>query len=172
MLKHYKGTSGYAYLYLTLFFSLALLVLIIAGLCQALGFSEVGKVAGGIIISSFWIFGFVITQRFLAVEKRRPTLSEANIISIKNVLFFIALLLGLALLFFVFKTVGSGGFGGESARGGPPEGKTPGDGKQKTRAIQMAWGMMATILLFYIAPLLNLAILSRFMRPDEPEKTS
>ncbi len=162
MLKHHNGTSGYAYLYLTIFFSALLLTLLIAGLCGALGFAGINKAAGGIILASFWIIGFVITQRFVAIEKRRPTFSEANIIAIKNVLFVIILLLGLAIIGFLFTILG----GGEA-----PEAKPSDKDEPNSRAIQIVWGITATVFLLYVAPLFNLTVLSRFMQPSTAEET-
>jgi len=83
MLNHYRGTGGYAALYLGIIFGVILLTLVAMGISAALGFSEsAGKVAGGVILAAFWIVGFVVMQRFIAIENRRPSLAESNIIGI------------------------------------------------------------------------------------------
>lgn len=176
MLNHYRGTGGYAALYLAIFFGIALLTLVVMLMVSVMGFGQSGgKLAGGVILAAFWVVGFVVMQRFVAIENRRPSLTESNIIGVKSVLYFLGILLSLAVLIaviiFLVKLIGAvtGGAGGEGAGGGPkgpPQSAQSGEGnEQKKRAIGAMWGMSVTLLLLYIAPFFNLAVLSRFVSP-------
>lgn len=165
MLKHYKGTSGYSYLYLFIFFPAVFLTLFLFGLSKVLGMSQGNGIVGGVIFAIFWIAGYVITQRFIHVEKRRPTISEANIISIKNFAHVIGLMLVLGILALLIAIVVGGGGGGEEAR-------PKGDDDQATQLIRMVWGVMAMLFTIYLAPFINLAIISRFMQSNAPGEHS
>jgi len=140
--------------------------LVALGLCAALGILDnAGKVAGGVILAAFWIVGFIVMQRFIAIENRRPSLAESNIIGIKSVLyvfvpiFSTALLIALAI--FLAKLVG---IGGEAKQAGQAAQAADASG-QNQNAIGALWGIFAMMFLLYIAPFVNLAVLSRLFSP-------
>jgi len=166
MLNHYRGTGGYAGLYLVVVFGVSLLTLIVAGLCGIMGFEGAGKVAGGVILAAFWIVGFVVMQRFIAIENRRPSLAESNIIGIKSVLYVFVPLLSLALLIAVTivlaKLIGIGG----EAKGPSQAAQNADAAGQQQKAMGALWGLFATMFLLYAAPFLNLAVLSRLVTPS------
>jgi len=170
MLHHHKGTSGYAYLYLMLMLFVMSLTGLFAGLGSTLGLDSAGKIAGGVIFAAFWIIGFLVMQRFLAVENRAPTLSESNAVGVKTVLIVLGTLLaiGLCVAFVVVtvKLIGMvlGEGGGAEARGGG-RGKPGGTADQNKQAVQTLMGVFGTFLVLYAAPFLNLAILSRLFQP-------
>lgn len=174
MLQHYKGTSGYAYLYLILVLCVCLASALFSGLGSMLGMTSAGQIAGGVIFAAFWIIGFIVMQRFLAIENRRPTLSEANIIGVKSVLsvfgilFLLATCVGLVVL--IVNLIGSlAESGGANAGGngrGPSSQNRGGGPDQNRQAIGTLWGAFAAMFILYAAPFFNLAVLSRLFRPN------
>jgi len=114
MLNHYRGTGGYAALYLMIVFGVILLTTVLAVIMSVVGLGQnAGKIAGGIIFIALWAIGFVVMQRFIAIEKRRPTLGESNIVGVKSVLYFLAITLVVVLVIAVTvlltKLIGGGG---------------------------------------------------------------
>lgn len=170
MLHHHKGTSGYAYLYLMLMLFVISLTGLFAGLGSTLGLDSAGKIAGGVVFVAFWIIGFLVMQRFLAVENRKPTLSEANAVGVKTVLTVLGTLLaiGLCVAFVVVtvKLIGMvlGEGGGAEARGGGRS-KRGGDVNQIQQAVNALMGFFGTLFVLYAAPFLNLALISRLFQP-------
>ena len=166
MLNHYRGTGGYAALYLVIVLGVSLLTLIVAGLCGILGFEGAGKVAGGVILAAFWIVGFIVMQRFVIIENRRPSLAESNIISIKSVMYVFLPIFSLALLIVVCAILAKLiGIGGEAKQAGQAAQNADAAGQQQ-KAVGALWGVFATMFLLYIAPFLNLAVLSRLVSPS------
>lgn len=164
MLEHYKGTTGYAWLYLVMLFGVILLTGLMSGLMGALGVSEAGKIAGGVVFLAFWILGFFVMQRFIAIEGRQPSLSESNIIGLKSVLYIFVPIFCLVLLIGVVTIIGQllGG-GGE---GRPPNaGNSGSSDDQNLQAVTTVWSVLAAMFLLYVAPFLNFAIFSRFFKP-------
>jgi hypothetical protein len=167
MLHHHKGTSGYAYLYLMLMLFVLALTSVFAGLGSTLGMDSAGQIAGGVIFVAFWIIGFIVMQRFLAVENRAPTLSESNAVGVKTVLTVLGTVLAIglciALFVIILKLIGSLFGEGGAAEG---RGRKPGDNAdQNKQAVQTLMGVFGTLLVLYAAPFLNLAVLSRFFKP-------
>lgn len=169
MLHHHKGTSGYAYLYLMLMLFVISLTGIFAGLGSTLGMDGAGKIAGSVIFAAFWIVGFLVMQRFLAVENRAPTLSESNSIGVKTVLTVLGTLLAIALcmalVIVTVKLIGMilGEGGGAEARGSGSNNRG-GDVNQIRQAVNMLMGFFGTMFVLYAAPFLNLALLSRLFQ--------
>ena len=169
MFNHYRGTSGYAALYLVLVFGVMLLTLIVSTVLSMIGFGQsAGVMAGGVIFITFWVVGFIVMQRFVAIENRRPTLGESNIVGVKSVLYFLGLILSLALIvgiiIFLVQLIGGGGEakqGGQAAQAA----QTGPSGEQKQQAIGALWGVFATLFLLYVAPFLNMAVISRLVSP-------
>jgi len=167
MLNHYRGTGGYALLYLCTIFGVILLTLIVAGIFSTMGFFEnVGAIAGGVILAAFWIVGFIVMQRFIAIESRRPSLSESNIIGIKSVLYvFIPIFCMLLLVFFIAIIAKLFGVVGGGAKEASQAAQTAEGAGQTQKAIGALWGILGTMFLLYMAPFLNLALLSRLVSP-------
>lgn len=167
MLQHYKNTSGYAALYLMIVFAVSLISLLLAGLAGALGIQSGGKIAAGVILAAFWIVGFIVMRRFLAIEKRRPTFSEANLIGVKSVLYVLAFLfcaaICIAIIAFILNLISS--LGGSETAGGPPQTRG-GGGNQSQQSVGALLGAFGGMLLLYAAPFLNLALLSRLFQPS------
>jgi len=166
MLNHYRGTGGYAALYLVLVFGVMLLTLIVSVVLSMVGFGQsAGVMAGGVIFISFWVVGFIVMQRFIAIENRRPSLAESNIVGVKSVLYFLALILSLALIIalviFLVKLIGGGG----EPRQASQAAQAGGGSGQNQQAIGTLWGVFATLFLLYVAPFLNMAVLSRLVSP-------
>lgn len=165
MLHHHKGTSGYAYLYLMLMLFVIALTSVFAGLGSTLGLDSAGQIAGGVVFAAFWIVGFLVMQRFLAVENRAPTLSESNAVGVKTVLTVLGTVLAIglciALVVILLKVIGSllGESGAEEAK------KRGGDKNDMLQAIKTLMGVLGTLLVLYLAPFLNLALLSRLFQP-------
>lgn len=166
MLNHYRGTGGYACLYLIIVFGFSMLTLLLAGLGSAIGLGSSMKVAGGVILAAFWVVGFIVMQRFLTLENRRPLISEANMIGIKTVLYFFGTILCLALLIglfiFISKLFGGSDAGGSGQAGGP-SGRGGQNQDQTQQAIGGLWAILASMFLLYMAPFFNLAVLSRLI---------
>ena len=167
MLNHYRGTGGYAALYLTTVFGVILLTAVLAVILSVVGFGQdAGKIAGGMIFSALWVVGFIVMQRFIAIENRRPTLGESNIVAVKSVLYFLAITLAIVLIVAVIilltKLIGGGGEANQ-ARQAAQTGDTT---KQNQQAIGAFFGIFATMFFLYMAPFLNMAILSRFFSTD------
>lgn len=176
MLHHHKGTSGYAYLYLMLMLFVISLTGIFAGLGSTLGMDSAGKIAGSVIFAAFWIIGFIVMQRFLAVENRAPTLSESNSVAVKTVLTVLGtvLAIGLCIALFVIILKVIGFILGESGAGegrGRGSGKPRGTADQNKQAVQTMMGVFGTFLILYAAPFLNLALLSRLFQPRPSRAT-
>ena len=178
MLQHHKGTSGYAYLYLILILCVCLGSGVFVALGSMLGMESAPKIAGGIIFASFWIVGFVVMQRFLAIENRRPTLSESNVIGVKSVLTVLGVLLcvavSVALIGFILNLISSllggasGGNPGGNGGGQGPQGRGGGSGQNRQQAIGTLMGAFGAMFILYAAPFFNLAVLSRIFRPNRP----
>ena len=175
MLTHYKATTGYAQLYLILMLATISLTGLLAGLAMTLGISMAGKIAAIVIVSAFWVLAFVVMQRFISLENRRPSLWESNLVGVKSVLFFFAallfVLLIVAILFILGKLIGNLGEVSSGRPGGPGgsgSGRQAGGSEmtdqQKLQAIQGVWGFLTVVLLIYIAPFLNFAFLSRLFK--------
>jgi len=167
MLNHYRGTGGYALLYLMIVFGIILLTLLAVGIASSvLGLQNAGQMAGGVILATFWIVGFIVMKRFVAIENRRPTIAESNIIGIKSVLYVFAVIFSLALLVmivvFLVKLIGGGG-------GAKTVGQTSNSEGPNQQAIGALWAVVATMFLLYIAPFFNMAILSRLVSPVSNE---
>lgn len=166
MLHHHKGTSGYAYLYLMLMLFVGALTGVFTVLGSTLGMDGAGKIAGSVIFAALWIVGFIVMQRFLAVENRKPTLSESNAVGVKTVLTVLGTLLALgicmALVIVTVKLIGAI-LGGAEARGGPP-GKAGGNADQNEQAVKTLMGVFGTMLILYASPFLNLALMSRLFQ--------
>jgi len=177
MLQHHNGTSGYAYLYLILVLCVCLASALFSALGSMLGMANAGKIAGGVIFIAFWIIGFIVMQRFLYIENRRPTLSEANVLSVKSVMTVLGVLICVgvcvALVGLILNLISSLGSGNSGASpGGNGGGQAPqkrgGNSVQNRQAIGALWGAFAAMFILYAAPFLNLAILSRLFRPGSP----
>ena len=129
-----------------------------------------GKIAGGVIFAAFWIVGFIVMQRFLTVENRPPTFSEANLVGVKTVLTVLGTLLAIglciALVVLIMSLIGSLlGETGAAEGGGGARGKPGGNADQNEQAVQTLMGVFGSLLVLYTAPFLNLALLSRFFQP-------
>lgn len=162
-MNHYRQTSGYAMLYLVIVLSVTFLAALFGGLAGALGLSNVGSLVGGVVLATLFIAGFVIMQRFVAIENRRPTFSEANRIGLKSVLYFFA---GLAcigafigFIILITKVFGLGGGGSGGAGRAAAEGADTANPMEQL--IKPLWGLFALMFLLYFAPFLNLTVLSR-----------
>jgi len=171
MFNHYRGTGGYAALYLVLVFGVMLLTLIVSTVLSMIGFGQsAGMMAGGVIFIAFWVVGFIVMQRFVAIENRRPTLAESNIVGVKSVLYFLGVVLSLALIvatiIFLVKLIGGGGAEAGQAGQGAQAAQNEPNAEQKQQAIGALWGVFATLFLLYVAPFLNLAVLSRLVAPS------
>jgi len=168
MLNHYRGTGGYAALYLMIVFGVILLTTVLAVIMSVVGLGQnAGKIAGGIIFIALWAIGFVVMQRFIAIEKRRPTLGESNIVGVKSVLYFLAITLVVVLVIAVTvlltKLIGGGGGDANQARQAAQTGDSTGQNQQ---AIGALFGIFATMFFLYMAPFLNMAVLSKLFSPS------
>ena len=162
MLNHYRGTGGYAALYLVLVFGVILLALMALASLSILGVGESARLmAGGVIFSAFWVMGFIVMRRFVAIENRRPSLAESNIVGVKSVLYFLGVIISLvlivAIIIFLAKLIGGGDEARQAGRVAQAEAST----EQKQQAIGALWGVFTTLFLLYVAPFLNMAVLSR-----------
>ena len=164
-MQHYKGTTGYAALYLVMFFGISVLTLLLASLCSALGLQGAVKVAGGVILAAFWVCGFVVAQRFVIIEKRLPTISESNIVGIKSVLYIFVPIICLALIGalvgFVVSLFGSDGGASEAGK----TAQSAGNAEQSQQAMGALLGVFSVMLLLYLAPFVNLVVISRLFAP-------
>ena len=168
MLKHHKRTTGYSFLFLGLFFSLAVLTLLLAGLASAIGLKTAWPLAGGIIFAAFWGVGFVVMQRFINIENRRPTLYESNKIGANCILYVLGFCACVAVLVLLGGALASV-FGGGGGSGGPPgaggAGQSGPSAEQSEQAMRAIFGVLTFLLLLYLAPFLNLALFSRAVAP-------
>lgn len=174
MLNHFQGKVGYAGLYVGMLFAVILLTFILAGLTSSLGLPHVNTIAGGVVFCSIFVCAFMSMQRFLLIEGRSPTFSEANTISLQSVGITILAVICLMLVVFVFSIInqifagGGGGGGGSRGAGGPPGG---GQGENGGGGAKVFAGVITPIFLLYISPLLSFGLLSRIFGGPKTQTT-
>ena len=173
-LQHFRGIRSYAFLIWLIVGMATLLILLITSLAGVAGMAGLAKIGNVGIVLVWFIAGYVVVGRFMAIEQRKPTLSEASSVGVWSLLTFFmiaAAILVVVVCFMIFGLASGAEMGGGGGAGG--------EGKDAVKAAEAAGGLnkvfkplmgfFGALTWIYLVPLLSFAIFPLFQRPPTLE---